>query len=162
MRIILLLALLLSSKMLVGQNCYVDSADQTAIKSAYRILKAFYPDKQLCVSDSVFDFDEWAFKGIIDDEIYKELEAQHIANKYALQDPMYEQGLANLLNADTCISSPNSVYADFSFPYHGMIRCDIMPINRRLAIFGIIPQFLFFFDAEGAIYQVNKVDLIVN
>ncbi|MBD5215126.1 MAG: hypothetical protein HDS78_01185 [Bacteroidales bacterium] len=164
MRRFCLCALILVSLSLYGQrNYYTKKADKEAIKSAYRILKAFYPDKQLCVLDSVYDLDWFWLKGKVDTKTADKLEAYRIDKEFKYEEPRYEKGLATLLNADTCTSHNKGFYADFSRPYEQMIRCDIMPKDRRIGIIGspTIEIFLFRYDDDGEIIQVTRNTLQV-
>lgn len=155
---------MLVSVSLSGQgNFYVEKPAQEAIKSAYRILKAFYPDTELCVEDSIFDLDWFWLKGKLDKKTADKLEAYRIDKQFKYEQPRYEKGLATLLNADTCTSCNNGFYADFSRPYEQMIRCDIMPKDRRIGILGspTIEIFLFRYDDDGEIIQVTRNTLHV-
>ena len=156
MRRFCLFALILVSLSLYGQrNYYTKKADKEAIKSAYRILKAFYPDKQLCVSDSIFDL-EWLG---VDKETDEKAFEYRLKKKFLYDKPLRRKGLAKMLNADSCTTDENSFYADFSEPYEGMIRCDIMPLDRRVGILGVpaYDAFLFWYDKDGSITQVTKM-----
>ena len=162
MRRFCLFALILVSLSLYGQrNYYTKKADKEAIKSAYRIIKTSYPDRTLCVEDSVFDLDWWSSKEYSDD-VNKKINGYRPSKNYVFHKPAYEEGLSELLQADSCICGKNCYYVEFSEPYEGMIRCDIVNFDKRLAIFGIIPQFLFIYNDEGEIIQVTKTDFIAN
>ena len=160
MRRFCLFALILVSLSLYGQrNYYTKKADKDAIKSAYRILKAFYPDKQLCVSDSIFDLEWFGYGRYIDSETDHKLDKYRVDKEFVYDKPVRRKGLAKMLNADSCTTDENSFYADFSGPYEGMIRCDIMPLDRRIGILGVptIDTFLFRYDKDGSISQVTKM-----
>ena len=155
MRTIYLFVLLLISLSLSGQsNFYTKKADKEALKSAYRILKAFYPDKQLCVSDSIFDLERWG----VDEETKKKAFEYRQKKKFEYDKPMLKKGLSKMLNADSRTNDENCFYADFSEPYEGMIICDIMPLDRLVGIRGVptIDTFLFQYDNDGNINQVTK------
>ena len=160
MRRFCLFALILVSLSLYGQrNYYTKKADKGAIKSAYRILKAFYPDKQLCVSDSIFDLEWFGYREFIDKETSDKVYKYRFAKEFVYDKPVRRKGLAKMLNADSCTTDENCFYADFSEPYEGMIRCDIMPLDRRVGILGVptIDAFLFRYEKNGSINQVTKV-----
>lgn len=56
------------------------------------------------------------------------------------------------------VSNSCTYIAIFSEPYKGMIRCDILPKDRKIGVYGspTIDAFLFKFTNKGEIYQLYK------
>lgn len=157
MKKILLLLMIFCSFACFGQRSYyTKKTDKEALKSAYRILKAFYPDKQLCVSDSIFDLEWWGYGE--DKETENKLFEFRQKKNFVYDKPVRRKGLSKMLNADSLTTDGNSFYADFSQPYENMIRCDIMPLDRLIGMRGEprIDTFLFRYDKDGNITKVTK------
>ena len=54
--------------------------------------------------------------------------------------------------------------ANFSEPYKGMIRCDILPKDKMVGIYGspVISAFLFKYNNRGEIYQSYKAEVNID
>lgn len=146
-----------------GQNgMYECDTEKKAVRLAYDILKAYYPAGDLCVSDSVYDLDWMWFANKVDAKTKPYLENHRIDKKFVWDAPVYSVALDSVFASDLC--AYDKYVAEFSAPYHGMIRCNILPKDRKLGIFGapVIPIFLFRFNDEGDIYVVVKSELNID
>lgn len=159
MRPIYLLLTVLVSFTIWGQDkYYADKIEQEALKKAFEIIQVYYPANTVCASDSVYDLD-WMFAaGGLEKEIREELFQLRLDKHFAFDDPIYSQNIAYLLNTDSCECHDYQYAAEFSAPYKGMIMCDVMPKDRQVGIAGqpAIFTFLFRFENDGEIYQINK------
>ena len=54
--------------------------------------------------------------------------------------------------------------ANFSEPYKGLIRCDILPKDKMVGIYGspVISAFLFKYNNRGEIYQSYKAEVNID
>ncbi|MDE5555355.1 MAG: hypothetical protein K2J10_09270 [Muribaculaceae bacterium] len=143
----------------MGQDKYYnDKAEQEALKKAFEIIKVYYPANTVCASDSVYDHD-WMFAaGGLEKEISEELFQLRLDKRFAFDDPVYSQNISYLLNTDSCECHEYKYAAEFSAPYKGMIMCLVMPKDRKVGLYGTpsIFNFLFRFENDGEIYQINK------
>ena len=136
--------------------------DLEAIKMAYNILKVYYPsDNELCVADSIYDHEWYGFIDMVDDKTSQKLESFRIEKKYVWDEPVYSKQLFRIFGPE----NKNCKYvAEFSEPYNQMIRCDILPIDRKVGMSGAprINVFLFRYDDNGEIYQTSKIIRHIN
>lgn len=142
------------------KNAYKSKREQTALKMAYDILKVYYPSNELCVSDSIWDLDYWFYLSTeMDEENRKYFEYYRIIEKGGKYDnPVYSKHIFKLLKNENCDNSKYKYVADFSAPNRNFILCEILPIDRRIGIKGtpIVPVFLFKYDENGEIIQINR------
>lgn len=79
MKVIISLVMLCVSLTILGQgNTYSHKTEQEAIKSAYNVLKVYYPSNELCVSDSIYDLDWNLFADMVDDKTKQNLISHRI------------------------------------------------------------------------------------
>lgn len=161
MRQISLLLIALVSFTVWGQDKYYnDKAEQEALKTAYKIIKVYYPTNEVCASDTVFDIDRFG-SAPIDGEERDKLYRYRLDRHFTYDAPSYSTNVAALLQTDTCKCNDTQYFAEFSTPYKGYIACYIMPKNRKV---GAAPMskdphifyFVFKYDEGGEIYQFNK------
>ena len=141
---------------------YSHPAEQKAVKTACEILKLYYPSGELCCSDSIYDLDWWFRKetGIKNwEERYLE-KLNRIASGEPVDVAVYSSILSSVFGADAC--ECRKYVAEFSAPFRGMIRCDIVPSNDRNPVFGVMPIFLFKFNENGEIFQFFQRTLYLN
>lgn len=160
-----------------GQNMsFSDRATQTAVKSAYEIVKVYYPDT-LCVSDSIHEID-FIGSSCIDEATDKELfffmlkQAQSskktAVSSEELHTSLYDspaffsEELHKLLNNEICRDCKSGYVVKFGLPYKNMLMCEVWPLHGRVGLLGghTVSYFLFRFDDEGVIYQACKGTLI--
>ena len=159
MRTIYLLLTVLVSFTVWGQDKYYnDKAEQEVLKKAFEIIKVFYPANTVCASDSVYDHN-WRFApGEMEKEIEDELFQLRLDKRFAYDAPIYSRNISVLLKTDSCECHDYQYAAEFSAPYKGMIMCEVMPKDRKVGLYGMptIFTFLFRFENDGEIYQINK------
>ena len=138
-------------------------AERKAIETAYHILKLYYPLGDLSVSDSIYDQDWIFFENEMGRENWEDLYL-NILYKAGLGKPddetIYSSILSSMFGVDVCKS--RRYVAEFTAPYRGMIRCDIVLSNDRNPHFGEIPVFLFKFNDKGEIYQFFQKKISLN
>ena len=141
---------------------YSHPAEQKAVKTACEILKLYYPSGELCCSDSIYDLDWWFRKetGIKNWEEHYLEKLNRIASGEPVDVAVYSSILSSVFGADAC--ECRKYVAEFSAPYKGMIRCDIVPSNDRHPVFGVMPIFLFKFNENGEIFQFFQRTLYLN
>lgn len=127
---------------------YCDPADQKAVKKAWEYIKVFYPQDDICVSDTI------ETTQATDLSIYN-----HLLELYAAGvKPIHSEYLSKVFQKYNCQCGHYRYVAVFSEPYQGIITCDILPIDRKIGIFGApeIVGFSFKYDKNGEIYQVSQ------
>lgn len=160
---IISLVMLCVSLTILGQgNTYSHKAEQEAIKSAYNVLKVYYPSNELCVSDSIYDLDWNLFADMVDDKTKQNLISHRIEKKFIWDSPAYSDEISSLFSSDSCDCC--EYIAEFSEPYKGMIRCDIIPKDRKIGIYGVprISIFLFKYNDKGDVVQISKTEVDVD
>lgn len=140
-----------------GQDTsFSDKATQTAVKSAYEIVKVYYPDT-LCVSDSIHDI-YWNGPFGLDEVTDKELTLLMIKQVQPYERPaFFSENLHMALNNYTCNGCKGGHVVMFGMPYKGMLMCEVWPWHMRVGILGghTVSYFFFRFDDEGRIYQAT-------
>ena len=131
MRIFFLMCILGASLTIAAQNIIYD------------ILQVYYHSKELCVSDSIYDLDWEIFSDMVDTQTKQILWSYRIEKKFIWNAPTYSEALLSIFGPETCDSC--MYIANFSEPYKGMIRCDILPKDKMVGIYGspVISAFLF-------------------
>ena len=163
MKVIISLVMLCVSLTILGQgNTYSHKTEQEAIKSAYNVLKVYYPSNELCVSDSIYDLDWNLFADMVDDKTKQNLISHRIEKKFIWDSPAYSDEISSLFSSDSCDCC--EYIAEFSEPYKGMIRCDIIPKDRKIGIYGVprISIFLFKYNDKGDVVQLSKTEVDVD
>ena len=156
MRMIFLLVFLgVSLTMPAKNNIYGNKTEQRAIKMAYALLQVYYHANELCVSDSIEDLEWFYFPGV-DNQTKQILDSYRIEKDFIWNDPVYCEKIAAMFGSK--VSDSCTYIAIFSEPYKGMIRCDILPKDRKIGVYGspTIDAFLFKFNNKGEIYQLYK------
>lgn len=154
MKRILLIGMLSVILAVYGQDDpYQRPAAQKAIKMAHDILKVYYPSGDLCFSDSIYDSDWFGLGKEVDKEIKEELRLINWVKRF-LDAPVYSSTLSSVFGADAC--ECRKYVAEFTAPYKGVIRCEIVPSNDRNPYFGQKPIFIFKFNDDGEIYEIYK------
>ena len=146
MRIFFLMCILGASLTIAAQNIiYGNKNEQRAINMAFDILQVYYHSKELCVSDSIYDLDWDIFSDMVDTQTKQILWSYRIEKKFIWNAPTYSE-------------------ANFSEPYKGMIRCDILPKDKMVGIYGspVISAFLFKYNNRGEIYQSYKAEVNID
>ena len=144
MRIFFLMCILGASLTIAAQNIiYGNKNEQRAINMAFDILQVYYHSKELCVSDSIYDLDWDIFSDMVDTQTKQILWSYRIEKKFIWNAPTYSEALLSIFGPETCDSC--MYIANFSEPYKGMIRCDILPKDKMVGIYGspVISAFLF-------------------
>lgn len=82
--------------------------------------------------------------------------------KFIWNAPTYSEALLSIFGPETCDSC--MYIANFSEPYKGMIRCDILPKDKMVGIYGspVISAFLFKYNNRGEIYQSYKAEVNID
>lgn len=160
MKVFHLLTMLCVSLAMFGQgnaDAYSQKTEQEAIKFAQCILKVYYPENELCFSDSIYDHDRWLGSSWIDEQTQQEL-ISHRIKKKIYEPTVYSEYLNSLFGSEYIMCGNSKYVADFSEPYKGMITCEVLPTDRKIGILGDpqITVFLFRYNEKGKIYQVSK------
>ena len=66
--ICLVTAICVSLSAFSQKNAYKGKTEQKALKMAYNLLKVYYPNGELCVSDSIWDHDWFWYSDEVDKE----------------------------------------------------------------------------------------------
>lgn len=137
-------------------NIYGNKTEQRAIKMAYTLLQVYYHANELCVSDSIEDLEWFLFSGMVDNQTKQILDSYRKEKDFIWNDPVYCEKIAAMFGSE--VSDSCTYIAIFSEPYKGMIRCDILPKDRKIGVYGspTIDAFLFKFNNKGEIYQLYK------
>ncbi|MDE6654083.1 MAG: hypothetical protein K2K37_06820 [Muribaculaceae bacterium] len=142
---------------------FSDKATQTAVKSAYEIVKVYYPDT-LCVSDSIYDI-YWNGPFGLDEITDKELTLLMIKQAQPYERPAFFSEILHMaLNGYTCKDCKEGYVVKFGSPYKGMLMCEVWPWHGRVGVSGdnTISYFFFRFDDKGLIYQATKGTYIID
>lgn len=167
MRALCLFIMLCVSLVIIGQSStFRQESEQKAIKSAYDVLRVYYPSDKLCVSDSIYDLDWDLFSDMVDSKTKEYLQSHRIEKGFVWDSPIRSDVLSLLFPHDTCVecNRTDKYIAEFSEPYKGMIRCDVLPKNREIGIHGTpqISIFLFKYNIRGEIYQFSKREVDID
>ena len=111
---------------------YRQPVEQETIQFAYKLMKLYYPSDVLCVSDSIYDLDWDHFADLVVDTIdVKPHIVAYRENKVNTREkPEYSKIFTKLFGHCVCIDS--GYVAEFSAPYQGMIRCDVVPKDKSV------------------------------
>ena len=111
-----------------------------------------------------FDYDlDWdIFSDMVDTQTKQILWSYRIEKKFIWNAPTYSEALLSIFGPETCDSC--MYIANFSEPYKGMIRCDILPKDKMVGIYGspVISAFLFKYNNRGEIYQSYKAEVNID
>lgn len=154
--------MLCTSITLCGQeDPYRHKAEQKAIKAAYNIIRVYYSDDKLCISDSVYNFGwAWSYSPSVDNETAMKLGAAERKYKVCgIKEHYYSESLSQFHCPDTCTCS--KLVAFFAEPYKGMITCDITTKDRPLYMTYVV-KFRFRYNDKGEIYQFTKYGIHVD
>ncbi len=141
---------------------YSGAIEQKAILGAFDIIRLYYPDNDICVSDSIWDClwdgDE------IDTDTNNLLMANRSAKMYIWLDPVKSDDLTRIFSDHLIGTGQYKYTADFSDPFYGIIRCDVMPVGRRIGIFGspTIFSWTFRYDTDGNIIQYSMGEACID
>lgn len=146
------------------------AAYREAVKSAYAILKVYYPSNTLCADDTIYTGGWWTpFSCEFDGELKHALayekyieDLKKYAKKEYSDDPVYSEILYSLFGSE---SREGCKYiAEFTAPYRGLIVCDILPIDRGIGVNGApeIHSFLFQYNDKGEIDRVIRYKVYVD
>lgn len=163
MKVIIFLAMVFVPSTILGQRkAYSHKTEQEALKFAYNILKVYYPSNELCVSDSIYDLDWHFFEDKVNDQTKQILSSHRIEKKFKWDSPVYSNEISSLFSSYPCDSC--KYVAHFSAPYNGMIRCDIMPKDGKIGIYGMpqISIFLFRYNEKGEVIQISKSEVDID
>ena len=163
MKSIILCVMVMVSIVSMGQE-KTSPIRQKMYRAAYETLCGFYQESNLCVSDSIYDLNWGYFANEVDDETKKVFSNYRIDRCFLLTPPFYSDDISAVIDS-VGIDCQKSMYiAEFSCPYREMIMCYILPIDKRIGIFGApqIQIFLFKFDLEGNILDVSKKELCID
>lgn len=146
------------------------AAYREAVKSAYAILKVYYPSNILCADDTIYTGGWWAqFSREFDGEIKQALAYEkdiedvlkYVKKEYA-EDPVYSEILYSLFGSEP--REGCKYIAEFTAPYKGLILCDILPIGKGIGVHGApeIHSFLFQYNDKGEIDRVIRHKVFVD
>ena len=143
-------------------SAYSDSIDCKAVKTAYEMVKQYFPDKRICVSDTVY------IKGYC-------FHYQHVAAKYQKDIQNYDQrdlkalgehdyyseSLHTLFHDDLPHNNKGDCIVTFSAPYRRMIICDVYKYGEFYRGYSNreIHEFLFLYDEDGEIIKLSAAIL---
>lgn len=164
-RFIFLIIVVCMTFTLFGKDPYSEKTEQKAIGFAYNILKVYYPSEdELCVSDSIYDLEWFFFSGYVrDKETQKAFEFYNLdKDRLEYIDPVYSKTLASIFESNTCKCGDFKYVAHFSAPFRNAISCYIVPFDDQDPMFGEISTFLFMYNNEGEVIQINKDTLYLN
>ena len=130
---------------------YSQPMERKALETAYQILKLYYPLGDICFSDSIYDSDWFGFSSEMGKEIDKERYKRNLEKKFVFDEPVYSSILTSVFGDDACECRRH--VAEFTAPFKGFIRCEIVPSHDRNPYFGELPVFLFKFNEKGEITQ---------
>ena len=143
---------------------YRQPVEQETIQFAYKVMKVYYPSDLLCVADSIYDLDWDIFTDLVVDTVdIRPSILSYRENKGNVRErPKYSKILSKLFGHCVCIDS--GYVAEFSAPYKGMIRCDVVPKNGIQSPDGDrhVSAFLFEYDEYGKVSSVTKTEYIRN
>lgn len=144
------------------ESAYSDSIDCKAAKMAYEMVKQYFPDKRICVSDTVY------IKGYC-------FHYQHVAAKYQKDIQNYDQrdlktlgehdyyseNLHTLFHDDLSLNNKGDYIATFSVPYRRMIICDVYKYGEFYRGYSNreIHEFFFLYDDDGEIIKLSAATL---
>lgn len=141
------------------ESAYSDSIECKAVKMAYEMVKQYFPDKRICVSDTVY----------LGNYIYH---VEDVPPKYrrniltydgidtAVCD-YYSENLHKLFHDDLSQNNQGDYTIAFSAPYHRMITCGMSKYGEPYRDYfkGNNYEFLFVYDEDGKITKLSAVIL---
>ena len=137
---------------------YGEYTEQETVQFAYKLMKLYYPSDVLCVSDSIYDLDWDHFADLVVDTVdVKPHIMAYRENKGNVRDkPEYSKIFTKLFGHCVCIDS--GYFAEFSAPYKGMIRCDVVPKDKSVDSASAlqVAAFLFEYTEYAKIASVTK------
>lgn len=150
---------------------FSNEKEKKAVRMAVDIVRGFYPDVQLLVSDTIWD-DYWTagptkevnkeFAEILDNHYYERLFSKNL-----FQPPYYSKELHDLFDNINKQSQQRDIkkWIEFFEPYNNVLWCEIRPYIRwKIGIMGepVIQTFFFRYDENGDIFQVFRSDLLID
>ena len=141
------------------EDAYQNETEQKALKMAYEMLKVYYPNGELCVSDSIWDENDWySFISVIKKKDQDFFDNFRMNKGWKYDKPVYSEHIANIFKSEIYDPEKLKYFADFSRPYRGYFLCEIMPLDRQVGIFGSPTTYLFMFhyDENGDIVRLIR------
>lgn len=144
------------------ESAYSDSVDCKAVKTAYEMVKQYFPDKRICVSDSVY------IKGYCFHYQYVAAKYQKDIQNYDQRDlktlgehDYYSENLHTLFHDDLSLNNKGDYIATFSVPYRRMIICDVYKYGEFYRGYSNreIHEFFFLYDDDGEIIKLSAAIL---
>lgn len=147
------------------ESAYSDSIDCKAAKMAFEMVKQYFPDKKICVSDTVY-------------VMGYEFHIQEVASKYKLDvmdyginlprysylgiNDYYSENLHKLFHDDLSQDNKGDYTVAFSPPYRRMIICDVYKYGRqyRSDANWEMHEFFFLYDEDGEIIKLSATILM--
>ena len=139
---------------------YRQPVEQETIQFACKLMKLYYPSDVLCVSDSIYDLDWDHFADLVVDTVdvkpYLTTYRENKGNVWS--KPEYSKILSRLFGH--CVCNDSGYVAEFSAPYQGMIRCDVVPKDKSIDSDSArqVTAFLFEYTKYGKISSVTKTE----
>nr|MBD5376654.1 hypothetical protein [Bacteroides sp.] len=172
--VIFLLTLLCCGVSMHAEDYYADEAARKAVKTAYELLKVYYPEEnQICPSDSVHEdvleyVPLWKSTASKEDgKIIRDAFLYSLDN-YNLEDTIHSQTLSELFTPLICHCNESKYVIKFSPPIKNMIFCERWRRDGAVGISGgpdadfEIDIFIFFYNDKGEIVQMRKKVLTVD
>ena len=153
-RVFYLLIMLWAGLAAHAEDYYAHEVDQEAVKIAFDIIKLYYPDEKVCVSNVITDEEETLqmFRYKENDKDYK-IEDDYI-NETGNGTP--SEALASLFASESC-DCEHKYTAYFTRPYKNMIACVVRHVNAGSFAVGFERNFLFVFEE----YENELIEMIV-
>ena len=172
--VIFLLTLLCCGVSMHAVDYYADEAARKAVKTAYELLKVYYPEEnQICPSDSVYEdvsvyWPMWKSNASKEDgKILWNTYLYSLDNYYKNKDTSHShithsQTLSELFAPLICHCNESKYVIRFSPPVNNMILCDKWRRDRKIGISGgpdadfTRDILIFFYNDMGEIVQMRK------
>lgn len=141
------------------ESAYSDSIECKAVKMAYEMVKQYFPDKRICVSDTVY----------LGNYIYH---VEDVPPKYkrniltydgidTAECDYYSENLHTLFYDDLSQNNKGDYTVAFSAPYQRMIICGISKYGKPYRDYfkGCNHEFFFLYDEDGVIIKLSATIL---
>lgn len=158
--VILWLCLNFTFNLVAQFNDYSNPTDQKALKAAVEIIKKFYPENDICISDTI----QCSFLagGQVDhytDSILSYLNNEKISRNYK---PIVSKYISTIFPEYTCNCGNYKYIIMFNEPYNQIIQCDVVPLDRPLSYSNTcVVGFLFRYNISGEIIQIYKSEILL-
>lgn len=148
-----------------GKGTYTDEETKTIIANSIKEIQAFYPGKKLHITEE-FNFDDGAFfETRVDGGTAQRLCSITLMSLELRSRYLSRYNSAAILEMLDQGEETFDFTLRFSFPFQGIMVCEVVPFDGRYGMLGgtdTIQNYLIRFDDDGEVFQITRINLLVD